>query len=776
MGMERGIISDEQTNQDSTQTPWRFSGQIQRDDRRPSVHALPSQARQGTQSLEVNEPFFPSGEEAIDLNKRAIGQYHQLFGDSPEWGGVLKPNELESALASARQHYYYGEEPDDAKRYAEAVAKMGWRVAGSQVFANGNKRTAYGLMQHALDQNGLSHLSPIEGTGDPELVDHLIAQDSYAGDPSDRQRLEDEYLNMWRQRYDRGGPLSGYQQRYPEGTYIVDPQSMRQSNILDPIHAELDSRVWNHPAADKPTLKPVHAHWIKKHVYDTLEHAGYTDIEKWLTLVLTGSLTTYQYSDSSDVDVSLFVDSRIFPEWSRAEMIALMVDRLDGTVLPGTPFPLQDFVVSEGIKPNDLYKPGLRSGYNIDTNKWIVPPERSRIHDVKVEEANAYTRALLMADKMERLLIHEPDAAIRFWHSIHRKRQADMRAGKGDYADSNVTYKMLSQRGLFPQIADVSGEYIAKAAATKPPHLRESEGQKACWNCWAYDNGHCEMFGGYKVREDQVCDDWEKTKPTKKTSANNLLYNRDQHPEGKGFILDDGSVWTWPTENLKPMHMQYNHKAKQQGYQVMPGSAFHIKEGKVWQYGPGRSLTPEQQQAIYTADPKLEPAPTKRQEELDATPGFGHGQNVLNILERESSWVFVAAVNIPEIARRIYEKGVEGVGATINLHGETPRTRYGFAPDKTTETPIPPQQFTPQVVEDFIAKWAARLRDPEKFVGSWVRDDGMIILDISEGHDDYHEANRRAFAGQQEALWDNLKHEPVSVVDPATLMNPPSAM
>lgn len=236
---------------------------------------------------------------------------------------------------------------------------------------------------------------------------------------------------------------------------------MKTANILDPIHAELDPLVWDESAAAKPVLKPAHAHWIKGRVYKTLEDGGYTDIEKWLTLVFTGSLTTYQYSANSDVDISLFVDSKVFPEWSRAEMIALMVERLDGRTLPGTPFPLQDFVVGEGIKPSDLYKPGLRSGYNLDNGKWIVPPERDRVHDVRAEQGGFYAWALQMADKMERLLQYEPEQAIEFWHMIHKKRQRDMAAGKGDFSESNIVYKMLANRGLFPQISETSGEYIA---------------------------------------------------------------------------------------------------------------------------------------------------------------------------------------------------------------------------------------------------------------------------------------------------------------------------
>lgn len=87
------------------------------------------------------------------------------------------------------------------------------------------------------------------------------------------------------------------------------------ANILDPIHATLTPAVWDHPDSPKPTLKPAHKKWIWHTVTQTLKHAGYTHMDEWLSLVLTGSLTTYQYSDSSDVDVSLFVDGHKLPEW-----------------------------------------------------------------------------------------------------------------------------------------------------------------------------------------------------------------------------------------------------------------------------------------------------------------------------------------------------------------------------------------------------------------------------------------------------------------------------
>ena len=241
---------------------------------------------------------------------------------------------------------------------------------------------------------------------------------------------------------------------------------MTLANILDPIHDGLSPLVFDDPDSDAPSLKERHHKWIKGSIYQVLDKHGYDGMERWLHLVFTGSLTTYQYSDESDVDISLFVNVEKFPEWSRAEMIGVMVENLDGKVMPGTPHPLQCFVVSSDVAPEDLYKPGLRSGYDLDADEWIIPPERDRVMDVQKEMNAAYIHALQQADKMERLLRYEPDKAVKFWHQIHKRRQRDQKGGKGDYSDSNIAYKMLANRGLFPQISDVSGEYIAKVAWT----------------------------------------------------------------------------------------------------------------------------------------------------------------------------------------------------------------------------------------------------------------------------------------------------------------------
>jgi hypothetical protein len=241
---------------------------------------------------------------------------------------------------------------------------------------------------------------------------------------------------------------------------------MTVANILDPIHDALDPTVWENPGDDEPRLRAQHLHWIKDTVREVLEKHGYENIESWSTLYLTGSLTTYQYSEESDVDVSIFVNTESFPEWSRGEMIGVMISEFDGTVmLPGTTHPLQVYVVPQGTQPEDIYMPGLRSAYSLETDRWVVPPERGRAHDVQAEYRRAYAMALDAADKMELLLEYEPHKAVQYYEQIHRRRMSDQTRSKGDYSDSNIIYKFLENRGLSEQV--LAFKKLEKAASIR---------------------------------------------------------------------------------------------------------------------------------------------------------------------------------------------------------------------------------------------------------------------------------------------------------------------
>lgn len=405
---------------------------------------------EGDEDPEVEDLWLPDEPWVKAHNRNGLIEYGQQdVADAP----CLWPDKIEGAIGRAANHYYYGGDMFDA------AAALGHGIGESQAYSDGNKRAALYTTKDFLDHNGYGHVSPHD-FDDEEYARHLkgygVANSSNPPPHYDEMGNEvtpytlEDTASMFRQRHQDWLRANGYETDTP-----------KTSNILDPIHNELDVRVWLDNKSPAPKLRPEHRQWIIESVNQILDDAGYDGMEDWLSLVFTGSLTTYQYSEDSDCDISLFVDTEVFPEWSRAEMIGIMVDKMDGTPLPGTPFPMQCFVVPPDVAKEDLYKPGMRSGYDLKTDQWIVPPEKNRVHDVEKEMNRAYTLAIENADKMDRLLKYEPDKAIQFWHQIHNRRRNDMRKGKGDYADSNITYKLLANRGYFERISDISGEYIA---------------------------------------------------------------------------------------------------------------------------------------------------------------------------------------------------------------------------------------------------------------------------------------------------------------------------
>jgi hypothetical protein len=235
----------------------------------------------------------------------------------------------------------------------------------------------------------------------------------------------------------------------------------KTGNILDPIHDELDQRVFR-GTDPRPSVVRFIENNFKRQIA-----ARYGDSLPSLDLYFTGSLTTYQYSDSSDVDISIIPQYELYagdPKVLRKDLIAFVIDKLDGAMLPGTPHPLQHFIVPPGTGPQDLFKPGMRSAWSFQDHEWVVPPERQRAHDISHELPGMYQRAQMMAEKMRNMLSYSPDRALELFHQIHKKRSWDQQHGLGDFSEGNIVYKFLLHEGLFDKLREL-GEYIAKVGS-----------------------------------------------------------------------------------------------------------------------------------------------------------------------------------------------------------------------------------------------------------------------------------------------------------------------
>jgi hypothetical protein len=348
------------------------------------------------------------------------------LGD-PDWGEVY--NDLMTASPEQRQNFYH------TVIRQHRPGRLDDHVQGFRGEALQRINDNHPIASQIASEFDKVYNQSFTPTGQFAAPDWVVDPNTWAG--------------RWRTQMQQDHPKLFDMNSLGESTYAG---GRVLGNILDPIHDTLTPLIWLAPADSKPHLKPKIRHWIIDAVTKALAKHGYDGMESWLTLCLTGSLTTYQYDTHSDCDVSLFIDSEVFPEWSRAEMIGIMVSEFDNVPVPGTPFPLQAFVVMQGLRPEDLYKPGLRSGYNLMTDQWIVPPDRTRVHDVEREDNADYTYALEVADKMDRLLRYEPEKAVMYYKQIHKRRMADQTKGKGDFSQANIVYKMLDNRGLFQQL------------------------------------------------------------------------------------------------------------------------------------------------------------------------------------------------------------------------------------------------------------------------------------------------------------------------------------
>ena len=383
---------------------------------------------------------------------RVVGTAYDLMRELIETAGLPEPLPFEG-LPGARR--FVNKVGDDA----EELLTLRWADSGGKDSGNpkdGSVQRMRQLVRHVRENNQPTAVSQLALSGND-----LIAAGFKPGPQMGEilrwltdQVIEDPSLN-------EKGSLLGLAHSREWGS----PGVSRTANILDPVSDALDPDAFDHADRWDPDVKDSVRKFAIRKIHGALRKAGWPDPDKldYVDLILTGSLTTYQWGETSDFDVSVWVKTENLPEWVRADLIGIMIEACDGVVVPGTTHPLQCFVVdTERYTTDDLYRPGLRSAYDLKDKRWLVYPERHRAQDVHKSYPGTIAYARTVEDKVRMMLRYGNDDALRlYWHFIHKQRMRDMAKGKGDYADSNIVYKWLVNAGLLPQIAEALGTYIA---------------------------------------------------------------------------------------------------------------------------------------------------------------------------------------------------------------------------------------------------------------------------------------------------------------------------
>lgn len=228
---------------------------------------------------------------------------------------------------------------------------------------------------------------------------------------------------------------------------------LKHGNILDPVQNTLDQDVFNGmiPKEDffdyhLDHIKEVfRQHGFNKHAFD---------------FYLTGSLCTYQYSETSDVDISIVCNLDYFSEEDRADLISIVVNSLDGTYFPRTLHKYQHFVQPFGIDIYDLFSLGTRAAWDFQRRDWVVKPSKSKVHDISKEKPDWISTGIQFSDKINSLIdAGKEEEAKSLYQTAHERRKEDQKK-YGDYSEGNIIYKLLDNNGTFDRLRNI-GQRIA---------------------------------------------------------------------------------------------------------------------------------------------------------------------------------------------------------------------------------------------------------------------------------------------------------------------------
>ncbi len=155
----------------------------------------------------------------------------------------------------------------------------------------------------------------------------------------------------------------------------------KHASILDYVNPGLDLDVWGQDGK----LLPEHAKTIMDIINREIKAEKLAGQEQWIEQVkIIGSLTTYQYTFDSDLDIHISTDLKKFMELNKPNLTPeeaneFLLDihrrvRREAPLLPGTQHPMEIFFENELTELEGQPVTKSRTGvFDILTNEWLVP-------------------------------------------------------------------------------------------------------------------------------------------------------------------------------------------------------------------------------------------------------------------------------------------------------------------------------------------------------------------------------------------------------------------
>lgn len=225
------------------------------------------------------------------------------------------------------------------------------------------------------------------------------------------------------------------------------------------IQNELNPEIWVFDGENykmKPEIREALLEIVEDYINFTNLDVDVEDV------TLTGSLSNFNWSEFSDVDLHILVD---FP----TDPSSLLKKYLDSRRIIWNSIrdvTVKDFDVE--VYAQDTSEPHFASGvYSVLYDEWIVEPQQD--DEVVIDTKKLLTKAKLWMDKIDRIEDDakrvEPEEMFDRIEKLKKKMKKYRSSGlkdEGEYSYENLTFKFLRRNNYLKKINDVRNTLIDK--------------------------------------------------------------------------------------------------------------------------------------------------------------------------------------------------------------------------------------------------------------------------------------------------------------------------
>lgn len=178
-------------------------------------------------------------------------------------------------------------------------------------------------------------------------------------------------------------------------------------------------------------------------------------------VILTGSLSNYNWSEYSDVDLHILIDYKE-SEYD-VDLLKEFFDSKKNVWNEKHDIKIKNYDVE--IYVQDVNEPHVSSGvYSVLNNSWVIEPEQSKpnIDDRKIlEKGEEYANQIdsLISDKGSEKELLSKIETLR--NKIKKFRQSGLESG-GEYSYENLTFKLLRRNNYIKKLLDLKNKVIDK--------------------------------------------------------------------------------------------------------------------------------------------------------------------------------------------------------------------------------------------------------------------------------------------------------------------------